>query len=150
MPTLSIKDYLYLTLLIALVSGFFAWSVHERHIGRDAIVAADQRTALVAIAKDKAIEAAAQTKTDTIYEKFNVPIPAVADLGIVCVAPRSGRVPEATDHKPGTDSTPDGGAGHTYDPSGEALTRAAEADKQIMALDAQIQVLVDSMNGAQK
>jgi hypothetical protein len=151
---ISTKDWVYLGVILSLLVGAGAYTVHERHVGEAKIVAADRRAALVAQAKDKAIEVAetnALTNAGAVYEKA-VTIPPVGDLGLECVrniAPSRGQVSApAGGAAPGATQTVDGGSGSTFDPSGELLTRARQADAQITYLQSEIAALRKAMEDA--
>jgi hypothetical protein len=153
---IPIKDWIYGGLIVALLAGFGVYTIHERHEGAASIEAADARTAAVAAAKDKAIEAAAQTASNnigTVYEKA-VAIPAVADLGVSCVrnvAPAGSQLSKAAGSGPGAaQAAPVVGSSVAFDPSGAALTVGRDDDALIAALQRQVQVLLDAMNGQTK
>jgi hypothetical protein len=148
MPWLALvplRDWLWAAALVAVL----VLLAYERHEGKMAIIAADRRTAMVAEAKDQAIEAAAQSATNTesqIYEKA-VAVTPVGDIGILCHAPARGVVP-ATPAGAAAAVAPaaDGAAGPQYDPSGAILTIGAKADAQITYLQNRIKILEDLMN----
>jgi hypothetical protein len=146
---IPLKDWFYCTVICALLGGFVTYTIHERHIGEARIIAADTRAALVAQAKDKAIEAAAQDASNAIgvvYEKA-VAIPSVADLGVVCHAPARSQLSQAPVNQSGATDSANSPVGPPYDPTGPALTVGRNADSQIRALQDQLKVLVDAMNG---
>jgi hypothetical protein len=146
---LAIKDYFYGALLVA--AGLFC--LHIYHDGEAKVEAADKRTAMVAQAKDKAIEATAQAASNQIgvvYEKA-VAIPAVADLGVVCHAPRSSPVPQVAGGAVGpVSAAPVVGVGPSYDPTGPALTIGRDDDALIDALQQEVIALMDALNGKTK
>lgn len=151
-----VKDWIYGGLIVALLAGFGIYTVHERHEGAAKIEAADARTAAVAVTKDKAIEAAAQTASNNIGETYEkaVAIPAIADLGISCVrnfAPASGQLPKTADSGSGAaQAAPVVGSSPAFDPSGPTLTVGRDDDALIAALQHQVKVLLDAMNGRAK
>lgn len=154
LSAIGVKDYLYGAAIAALIAGGLYFVHHERLVGEDKIIAADTRTAAVAVAKDKAIEAAAQAAANTIgatYEKA-VSVPAVGDIdGLVCrnTAPRSG-VSQAADYRPANPGSPDIGSQVAFNPSGLILTVGRDDDAQINALIDQVDDLESRMNGSTK
>ena len=149
----SIKEYAYAAIAAALL----AFGVYERaHLineGEQKIEAADAKVAAAAKIHDADVTALAQSKSTTIgeiYEKA-VRVPAVADLGVVCHAPDSGSVPEAAGSIPSSAGAAlVVGGGPAFDPTGPALTIGREDDAMILALQNQVQVLMDAMNGSTK
>lgn len=147
------RIWLYLG-LAAVFAGAFGWyTVHERHIEHVKDIAA----ATAVVNKDNAIVAAddASAKTseaqNVLIYKQAVSIPAVADIGIVCQrAPGSIPLPAAdsvTSAAAGN-ATADGGKGPSFDPTGAALTRARNADAQIVYLQRRVAELEKQMNEA--
>jgi hypothetical protein len=127
--------------------------VHLIDEGEAKVTAADKRTALVALAKDKTIESLAQaqeTQSAEVYKQV-VSIPDVGDIGVVCVrhAPASSKLPAPTGGPvPGVTVATDSGSGLAYDPTGAALTRGRDADAQITKLQARISELETMMKDA--
>jgi hypothetical protein len=146
-----IKAYIAGGILVAVIGSAAVFIHHERALGAAEVVAADKRTALVAAAKDKAIEAAENAASNTasqVYEKV-VSLPSVDDIGVVCQrapAPVSNVLPEAPTgaQLPVTVS----GVGPAYDPSGALLTRARDADAEIAALLADNAAMRKAMNAS--
>lgn len=148
---IGLKDYLYGGAIVVLSGGFLWYTVHERHEGAEKIAAEVKHTAMVAEAKDKQIEATAQaasTSIGEVYEKA-VTVPAVGDIpGVVCNDSASGKVPGPAKSGPENYGPADSAEGHDFNPSGQILTRARDADDQIIALQAQVNALVAAMQAA--
>ena len=152
MPTIPTKDAIYAAIIALLVAAFLIYSHHERVVGEDKIIAAYQRTVLVAQAKDRAIEVAASAasqKETLVYEKV-VSLPPVGDLGLVCKSPRPYAVPSPATGNAGRD----GGAGQlqadVFDPSRDLLTLSRSSDALARDLQAQINVMRAEMEAATK
>lgn len=148
--TFTIREILIgLALVILSIGGLWLYRHGEQHIeAQDAKLAAlDQK-------KVNAVEQTAQsteTQSAIIYKQA-IAIPAVPDLGVECVrnAPRGGQLPAAVGvAAAGTgERSADRGTGLAFDPTGPALTRAAEANAQIAYLQRRIKELETEMNGA--
>jgi len=148
------KDWIYCAVLLALIGAFGAYTIHERHEGAAKIEAAAAKAVTKAngeVAKDNAVAATTESQNATVYERA-ISIPAIGDIGIVCqrAAPRSISLPAArAGSAPGIREQPaDGTVGPQYDPTGAALTRAHDADAQIIYLQGRIHELEAQMNGA--
>ena len=148
---IPLKDYLYGAAILALLVAFGAFTLHERQVGMNKIEAADAKVAAAAIARDKAVEAAAQSASNNIgliYEKA-VAIPPVASLGVVCHAPSGGVVPKTPQGGSGTSgAAPVVGGGPAFDPSGPALTVGRNDDALILALQNEVKTLMTEMAGS--
>jgi hypothetical protein len=146
---IPLKDWFYAALLIA--AGILCFHFYKD--GEAKVAAADTKVAIAAIVRDQAITAAAQAKSTSIgviYEKAVV-VPPVADLGIVCHAPISRPVPEATVSTGSPPSpAPVIGSSPAFDPTGPALTIGRDDDALIAALQAEIQALLNAMSGNTK
>ncbi len=135
-----------------LASLLLAFGIHYRNLEHE--VKQAKVVAAAATANVKKVDAVAQT-TETqsvLIYKQAVQIPAVGDIGVECVRkqPSGGALP-APDTKPGTptgEQPSDGGAGLSYDPSGAALTRGAQANAQIAYLQRRIKELETQMNNS--
>lgn len=148
-----LKDWLYLSLIVALLGGFASYTIHERHVGEAKIEAAEAKAVTKAndvVAKDDAAAATTESTDAIIYEKA-VAVPALGDIGIVCKR-ASGSVslpaPDSQQRTDARDAAADSPVGPAYDPSGAALTRAAQADAQIVYLQGRVHELEAQMNGA--
>ena len=145
---LNPKEWLVIAALLALLAGG-GWLY--RH-GEQHIEAQDAKLAALDQHKIATAEAAANTteSQNALIWKQAVSVPAVSDIGIVCKSANSSVVSQA--HKgTGTaagDGSTDYGTGYWYDPSGAALTRAREADAQIMYLQKRIVELETLMKAA--
>jgi hypothetical protein len=148
-----IKGYL-MAGTAALALGAFGWyTVHERNVEHAKDIAAEQRVALVAKAKDAKIEQLEDAALVPIENTYHAKIDAapVADTGLVCHNPvRPSVVPQAADNRPGAPSVPNSTEGPGFDPSGAISTRGRDADAQIVALQGVVKTLVDAMNAANK
>jgi hypothetical protein len=147
---ISPKEWLVLGALIALTAGG-AWLY--RH-GEMRIEAQDAKLAAIDAKKVTVVETTAkdmESHNDVIY-KQEVSAPPVANLGVRCVreSPRTVSLPTPDAGKGTATSQPsaDSSIGPAYDPSGAALTRAAQADAQITYLQGRIRELEAEMNGA--
>jgi len=142
---IPIKDYLWAALL--LVVGCFA--LHYRSMEKEIHqFAAVGKAAVVQVKKDDAQAQTTETQNAIIYEKA-VAIPAIADIGISCVRHASGSQVPAANPVAGAvprDHASDGEQGPPYDPSGAILTRGAQADAEIIYLQARIAELEKQMN----
>lgn len=150
-PLTGVKDYIYAGAIAVLLACFLWYTVHERRIGEQKVAAEVQHTAMVAAAKDREIEAAAQAASSTIgdtYEKA-VSIPAVGDIpGVLCHRSGSREVPSPASDSGRVNESPDSAAGPGYNPTGAALTIGRNADAQIAALQNEIRALVAEMQKA--
>jgi hypothetical protein len=147
------KDWVYAGIIAAMLALFGWYTVHERSVEH----AKDIAAAVKIVAKDNAIVAADDSHAQTtetssaIIYKQAVAVPAVADLGIVCERPaRSVSLPAAdaiaatsVGNDPAISPT-----GRSFDPSGDLLTRAAQADAEISYLQRRVAELEKQMNDA--
>ena len=148
--TLTPKEILLIIVLIALTcGGIYLYRHGEQHIETQ-----DAKLAALAQAKVATVETTAkdtESQSAIIYKQAVI-IPAVGDIGDECVRKPSSSsvVPAASGGTGAATSQPSavGGGGLTFDPSGAILTRAREADAQIVYLQARIRELEAEMNGA--
>jgi len=142
---IPIKDLIYGAVILGLVG----WIFHKGELS------IEHKDAKVAVSAEKQVAAGAvqaqttETQNALIYEKA-VAVPAIGDLGVVCSAPRGSSLSAASPGQGASTGKPaaDSNEGRTYDPSGPALTRAAEADAQIIYLQGRIRELEAQMNAA--
>lgn len=141
---------LYVEIAAALLlAGLFGWyTIHERHIGRDAILAADARTVAAQVFHNKEVEDRAQVQTDAAMAAYmrTLSRPPAADAPhVVCHKPASpGPVPTDVSPRPAPASPSDSPAAGTFDP-GPALDKLHEdADAEITALQAYVQACIDA------
>lgn len=152
MPDLNLKDYLYAGLITLLIGLFSYWTIHERHAGAAAIIAADARTVAIVKSKDIAIEAAANAaldKASQIYEKAVV-IPAVADLGVMCQSRPIDTLPTTAADTVSRTGQAEQVPGRLFDPSGDILTGDRQSDALVADLQSEIATLRSEMVAAAK
>lgn len=63
MPTLPIRDYLYLAAILVLLLGFGIYTHHERSVGSAAVVASDQKAVQAQQERNSALQTAAALAT---------------------------------------------------------------------------------------
>lgn len=135
---------------LAIVIGFGIYEHHHLIVeGEQKIEQAEAAHAKIVAAKDQQIQAAEQlaaSKVGEVYEKA-VSIPAVGDIGLVCKSPAA-----ASNHSTSADVGPKDVAtvasrtDDVFDPSGALLTDSRDADAQIAALIANVDILQDYIN----
>lgn len=158
MPTFaSIRIYLYAA-AVAIVLGAAGWyTYHERHIGaKEEVAVVDKASAKQEVIEQKAdaTAAASEANASTIYDETNRSPPPAA-LPIECVRHDESGVPVLNPGAPGAAAAADQPAtdsavGPTFNPSGAALERAAEADAQIAYLQARVTELEKLIADASK
>lgn len=133
---IPLKDWLYGALIVALLAGFGAYTIHERHIGEQKVEKKDAALRAAATALNTASEHLADIKEIAIgqvYEKV-IALPAIPDApGLVChnAAPVKSGAPDYRPEAPGSAAQlPDGG----FNPSGGLLTLLRNDDAQINGL----------------
>lgn len=140
---IPLKDWLYCALGAAILTGFVAYTVHERHEGAAKIVLADKKLADTVAAKDKIIRENAQLDLIDVgnHEKLAVNAPPIPNAGLVChtssspaAASGSGSVAEPASQ---VAELPE----RSFDPSGGILTLLSDNDAQINALIDSIEIL---------
>jgi len=143
MPTIPLKDYIYLAFIATLLVAFGLWSKHERDVEHAKDVAADAKAVAVQKKLDDTLEANAAVATainEGAYDHAitvpvtNVPVP----VGLCHITLRSGTVsgPASGDQSGNTVT----GSGGTDEGSTAELQRFANAAVQI-ARDSDAQVL---------
>lgn len=148
---IPIKDWLYGSIIVALLGGFAWYTHHERQMGATKLETAVTQVANRAEAAVVAANTAAQTaerQSAKVYVK-TVIAPAPRNIGLVChrTDAGSGAVPEAHTvagagaGKPAANS----GSAATFDPSGGALEVGAKADAQIAYLQRRVHELEAQM-----
>lgn len=146
------RDYLYAALAVVLVA-VGAWFVHhERAIGAARVEVADAKLARAEALHNADAQALAAMKTVAIGDVYESTIHSdpVDPPHVVCVAPRGSQLPEAAGHSGSDHGAP---AERAEDPVdiGPPLTAVGrDADAQIKALQEQVRVLTDEMNGITK
>lgn len=138
-------------LILAGVLALGGFAVYERHEGASKVEAKVEKADAKAVAKTAKLQDTAQTESITageIYEKA-VGIPAVDDVGLLCEHTVSAPLPKApVGPAPGSAPAAERGEGPAFDPTGALLTRAREADAQIVYLQMRINLLESEMMGA--
>jgi hypothetical protein len=145
------KAYLYGAILVALLGAFMWYTIHERTVEHAKDMAAIAALTQSAQRKDANIEAAESAALTPIGVDYHAKLAAAPDLGLglVCHDPvRPGPVSGPASDRPGANAAADGDVGPPYDPSGPALTRAEQADAQIIGLQQTITVLLHAMQKA--
>lgn len=145
-----ILHYIYGAIIALLIGSFVWYTIHERNIGEAKIEAADAAHAAAIAKKDQTIADNAQLQLVEIgnHEKIALAAPAIADTGLVCVAPGSAPAPVAASGDSGSkpvDVVPSG----SFDPSGAILTLLRNDDTRINDLLDSIAVL-EQYNAALK
>ena len=152
MPAIPLKDIIYASIIAILLALFGGYTLHERHVGAQKVVAKVTAVGNAAKAKTQRAESTAQTKETENAKAFHydISMPPVRNLGIVCVNPGRGQVSAAdASGVPRADqSAPDRREGPAYDPSGALLERAHQADAQIKYLQRRVKQLEQEMNNA--
>jgi hypothetical protein len=159
MPILPIKDYLYLGAILVLLIGFWAYTHHERALGAAAVVASDQKAVQAQRERDTALQSRAALATSIQNGDFDrviqVPITDAPVPNRLCSPARgSGSVPNAASSDSGGKTSPVSG---TEDASATAALQqfadaavqiARDADAQVTALQADLQILRTEMEQA--
>jgi hypothetical protein len=147
-----IKGYLAVAVVVAAVSFFGYWSLHERSVEHQKDVAVAVKEVAKVEQADTVIAGTATTEIqhDVVVYKQAVSVPAVGDIGVMCGAPGGNALPGAapgngTGH-PATDS----GKGDLYDPSGDLLTIGVKYDAWIRELQSENAALRQELADAHK
>lgn len=159
MPTIPLKDYVYLGAIIVLLIAFGLFVHHERVIGEQKVEAADAKAVAAQVQRDETIQAAAAVATainEGAYDHaITTPVAAVAPIQCLRLsAQRLGTVPAAA---PGDQSGNTGALnGSANTPSAQTLPDLAtilvqighDADAQILALQGDLAALRSEMESA--
>lgn len=76
MPTIPIKDYIYLGIILALATAFGWYTFHERSIGSAAVVASDRKADQAQRERDTALQTATALATSITNGDYNHEIAA--------------------------------------------------------------------------
>lgn len=148
---IPIKDWVYLSLIVALGLAFGAYTIHERHIGEAKIEQKDNALRAAATALNTASSKLAQTKETQIVHTFEVAIqapPVLNTPGLVCANSTPSAVePAGADHRPEADGASASRADDVFNPSGALRTDARDADAQINGLIDTVLVLEAELQG---
>ena len=136
MPDFNIRDYLYAALLILLVSGFTWYTIHERDVGQEKVVAADARAVAAAKKLSDSETALTQARLDLAgksYEKV-VTSTVVGSPHVVCISPSRPELPPVGGDRPEPAAAAVGAGANTFDPGPQLDTIGRNADAQISGL----------------
>ncbi len=150
---LPLKDIIYCGIIAGLLGAFGWYTIHERDIGAQHVVA---KMAVVAHRTEVQLHTVTVTAQKEETQNANAYDRAIAhsrrrNLGIECV--RNGASPHGGD-VPGAPAVAEAGVGKhqadvreaaPYDPSGAALQLAAQADAQVIYLQARVHELEQDM-----
>lgn len=147
---LPLKDWLYGGAIVVLLIAFGLYTSYERGIGADKVRAQDAKLDAAAVQHTLDVAALADKKTTTNGDNYvaaiNAPIPD--SPSVVCKRAVAPVVMPETPNRPGL---PDGAADSAKADSidiGPPLDKIGrDADAKITALQNQIRILVDAMNG---
>lgn len=150
MPALPLKDWLYGGAIIVLLIAFGLYTSHERGIGEAKIKAQDAALAAAAKQHNLDVQALADKKTagngDTYVATTHAAIPDSPH--VVCNRPAAAHVvPEAASNTGVPDATAHSAAATPVDIGPPIDTAGRNADALITALQNQVRILVDAMNG---
>jgi hypothetical protein len=159
MPTISIRDYLYLAAILVLTIGAIMFVHHERSEGAAKVLAADAKAAQLQRQRDDALQVTAALATSTANGDYTreIAIP-VHDAPVpvrLCDAPRPEPVSEAAASAASGDVAPERGSEDASATpelqrfADEAVTIARDDDAQVAALQKIITDLRTEMQGVQ-
>ena len=145
------KDWVYGSIIVALLAGFGWYTHHERQVGATKLQAAVTQVAdraEAAVVAANTVAKTAETQNAKVYTQVVV-TPVPRPLGIVChrTGPGSNPVPQAHAVAGAAVGKPaaDRGAEASYDPSGPALAVGRQADAEIAYLQARVKELETQM-----
>lgn len=161
---IPIKDWIYGGIIAALlIGGGIAWrkhDVHERAIGQQQIEAADAKLRAEVKKHNDDLQTAAADKSAAVEKQYESDIanpPATPAPSVVCVRPSSphrNAVSAATSGSSGAGKGAQPGVSGTANRSADQIDIGApltvigkDADAQIKALQADIQLLLNEMTG---
>ena len=109
MPTIPLKDYLYVGAILVLLIGFFSWNHHERSIQKVKDAAVDAKAVAAQVERNTALLAVATLATSTAQGDYDhatsIPIVPIALPASVCHSARGpGLVPAAAGPDRGGDT----------------------------------------------
>lgn len=150
MPSLPLKDWLYGGAIIVLMIAFGLYTNHERGIGADKIKAQDAKLSAAAVQHSLDVAALADKKTTTNGDHYvaaiNAPIPD--SPRVVCKRTITPVVMPETPNRPGLlDGAADSAKADSIDIGAPLDKIGRDADAKITALQNEIRILVDAMNG---
>jgi hypothetical protein len=149
-----VKDWIYGGIIAALLAGFGWYTLHERSVGAQKVVSADTKAAAVAEKRDAAITATAQAASTQIGNTYakDLDTPVVAPPHVLCERPAStgSELPQTSSGAGGADGAPAVPGPGQVDIGPPLVAVGSDADDQVRALQAEIQVLLDAMNGVAK
>lgn len=150
------KAYVYGGIVVAAIGGFTWYTLHERSVQHTKDLAADAKVELAAKIHNADVQALAALtagKIGDVYVQALAAVP-VDSPHVVCrrAADSLGQLPEAASGNPAVqaDATADSAGSDTVDIGPPLNKIGADADAQIKALQADVQLLVDEMNGKTK
>lgn len=150
MPSLPLKDYIYAGVILTLLIAFGVYTSHERGIGEAKIKAQDAALAAAALQHNKDVQDFAALNSSKNGDHYvEVTHQPIADSPrVVCKRPVAPTVmPEAT-NRPGLPiAAADSAETAPVDIGAPIDTVGRNADALITALQNQIRILVDAMNG---
>lgn len=144
------KDYIYGGIIALLLSGFVAYTIHERSVQHEKDVAVQLQEIQVVAKKDVLIEQTADAvvaKAEITHEELTS-APPVANLGLVCRDAGSPTVPDAAADNQGGAVQGKPVPADVFDPSGDLLTNARLYEATIGELQTTIAALRSEMTAA--
>ena len=159
MPTLPIRDYLYLGAILVILIGFGVFTHHERTVGAAAVVASDQKAVQAQRERDTALQTTTALATSVANGEYTreIEIP-ISDAPVpvgLCHAARGDRTVPGAAAKDSSgisqaiSGTEDASAIEQLQQFADAaVTIARDADAQVSALQADIQTLRTEMEQA--
>jgi HAMP domain-containing protein len=158
MPTLPLKDYLYLGIILALIAGFGWYTYHERSIGRAQIEASDAKLAAANKERNDALTTTAALANSVSQKDYDhvVSVPVInAPVPNRLCKPASANLMPATPGAAGSGNAQAAGAAEDAGSTSElqrfadsAVQIARDADAQVQALQTIINNLRNTMEQA--
>lgn len=133
---IPLKDWLYGGIIIAILSLFGWYTVHERNIGKADVHAVDAKLAAKQDAYNKLLESTELETVNVIAQKYQAAItaPIPDSPHVVCVIPRPDILPQASAGPGSIDVAPDLSISDSVDIGPPLDTVGRDADAQVTAL----------------
>lgn len=134
------KDWIYGTIIVALLAGFGWYTYHERNIGEQTIEAKNKAIATAQIVHNKEVTDRATTQISKALEDYKAAhaTPALTGPNLVChTVPSSVTVPQSSSTAKGSNGTtaiPEESVGPSFNPSPGILANDRDADAQVTLL----------------
>lgn len=149
LSSIGLKDYLYGGLIALLIGGGIYYTVHERNVGEQKIEAVDAKLAATVKQHNLTVQALAASQSAQLGEVYvqAVKLGPVGSPRVVCnVTSVSRPVSSGTGNPGSADAVPVVPAASSVDIGTPLDAVGFDADQQVKALQAEIQVLVAEMN----